>query len=177
MEKLAEKDRKYAASIARVNRAALNMQHITETLLWLSSEDERQLEVGVVSMGSLIESLIEDNHYLLEDKVIQIQPNISTQELRIEIIPCQLIINNILRNAFQYTQKGIIKIDYSNQCLVIENNCESPNAQQLTSSDYGYGLGLQLVERIVSKMRWQYQHEPVEGGRKVTIHFPKNSTI
>ena len=176
LEKLANEDSKYAASIARVNRAALNIQHITETLLWLSSDDQRQLKIDTVNMFELIESIIEDNQYLLENKVVHIEPDISTERLNIEAIPCQLVINNIMRNAFQYTQQGIVKIAYSNHCLMIENNDISSKSQKEASSDYGYGLGLQLVERIVDKMGWQYQNEVVDGGHKVLVLFVDHPT-
>ncbi|MCL9780938.1 HAMP domain-containing histidine kinase [Vibrio sp. S4M6] len=171
LNKLASSEEKYAPSIARVNRAALNMQHITETLLWLSSDDERQIKVETVDIHALIQSLIEDNAYLREGKDIKIKTDISIENLSIEAIPCQLVINNILRNAFQYTQQGSVAIHYSNQSIVIENNDDSESPEPISTSDYGYGLGLRLVERIVSKIGWQYQNELVDGGRKVSVHF------
>ncbi|PAJ73542.1 hypothetical protein CJF42_15205 [Pseudoalteromonas sp. NBT06-2] len=169
-----ETDPKSRTSIARIKRAALNMQHMTETLLWLSREDKNEkLIISDINITDMIKQLIEDNQYLLQGKTISLQYDIDDVSLKLAPTPFRLILNNIIRNAFQYTIEGTIHLSFKNQILIIENINTGKAEFDKENSDYGYGLGLQLVDKIISKMRWQYENKQISGGRKVAINFKK----
>jgi len=167
-----ETNPKNHTSIARIKRAALNMQHMTETLLWLSREDENEkLIISDINIADMIKQLLEDNQYLLQGKTVALNFDIDELTLKLAPTPCRLILNNIIRNAFQYTAEGNINIHFENQALVIENINIGKAEFDNESSDYGYGLGLQLVDKIINKMHWHYENKQISGGRKVTINF------
>jgi len=167
-----ETNPKNHTSIARIKRAALNMQHMTETLLWLSREDENEkLIISDINIADMIKQLLEDNQYLLQGKTVALNFDIDELTLKLAPTPCRLILNNIIRNAFQYTAEGNINIHFENQVLVIENINIGKAEFDNESSDYGYGLGLQLVDKIINKMHWHYENKQISGGRKVTINF------
>jgi len=164
-------EEKSLVSVARINRAALNMQHMTETLLWLSRESEDVITLGEVNIAKMIEQLIEDNQYLLQGKSIEINLSLSNQMLTLAETPCRLVFNNLIRNAFQYTASGSIDISFTDNKFFIKNINEADNSIDHTGADYGYGLGLRLVEKIVQKMHWHYMNTDIVGGRSVTIDF------
>jgi signal transduction histidine kinase len=167
-----ETNPKNHTSIARIKRAALNMQHMTETLLWLSREDENEkLIISDINIADMIKQLLEDNQYLLQGKTVALNFEIDELTLKLAPTPCRLILNNIIRNAFQYTAEGKINIHFENQVLVIENINIGKTEFDSENSDYGYGLGLQLVDKIINKMHWHYENKQISGGRKVTINF------
>jgi len=171
MERRATDD-KNLNSIARIKRAALNMQHMTETLLWLSREDENEkLIISDINIADMIKQLIEDNQYLLQGKTVSLNCDIDEVSLKLAPTPCRLILNNLIRNAFQYTVEGTIDLNFKNQILIIENINIAKDEFDHCDTDYGYGLGLQLVDKIINKMHWQYDNRQISGGRKVTIQF------
>lgn len=167
-----ETNPKNRTSIARIKRAALNMQHMTETLLWLSREDDNdKLIITELNIADMLKQLIEDNEYLLQGKTVAVKCDINDISLRLAPTPCRLILNNLIRNAFQYTAAGTVDFNFKNQILIIENTNIGKAEFDKDSSDYGYGLGLQLVDKIIRKMNWQYENKQILGGRKVTIDF------
>jgi signal transduction histidine kinase len=148
------------------------MQHMTETLLWLSREDENEkLIISDINIADMIKQLLEDNQYLLQGKTVALNFEIDELTLKLAPTPCRLILNNIIRNAFQYTAEGKINIHFENQVLVIENINIGKTEFDSENSDYGYGLGLQLVDKIINKIHWHYENKKISGGRKVTINF------
>ncbi|MBU2968686.1 HAMP domain-containing histidine kinase [Pseudoalteromonas sp. C2R02] len=167
-----EDNPKNQTSIERIKRAALNMQHMTETLLWLSREDENEkLIISDINISDMIKHLLEDNQYLLQGKTVELNFEIDELTLKLAPTPCRLILNNIIRNAFQYTAQGNINIYFESKILIIENINTGKTEFESENSDYGYGLGLQLVDKIIRKMNWQYENKQILGGRKVTIDF------
>ena len=119
----------------------------------------------------MMEILLEDNQYLLQGKIIELNFEIDELILKLAPTPCRLILNNIIRNAFQYTAQGNINIYFESKVLIIENINTGNTEFESENSDYGYGLGLQLVDKIIDKMHWSYENKPVSGGRKVSIDF------
>lgn len=174
-------DHKGEQSLARISRAALNMQHTTETLLWLSQEPSGEhtrnvkLTSGYIDLNVMINNLVEDNQYLLQGKNVNVKLDLIPVVLQLPETPCRLILNNLIRNAFQYTAEGEINITCENTAVTIENINKSEGELDHSGADYGYGLGLRLVERIIAKMRWDYKNKDIVGGRNVTIDFPDNS--
>jgi len=159
------------SSVQRIKRAAMNMQHMTETLLWLSRENSEVLASVDVNIGEMIEYLVEDNHYLLQGKDVKVCLEIEDTIVRTVETPCRLILNNLIRNAFQYTAEGEVRFSFTQQQVVIININKSDDLLDYTGGDYGYGLGLRLVSKIVKKMSWQYHNNEIPGGRAVEVNF------
>lgn len=165
------KDNKAQASVERITRAALNMQQMTETLLWLSRDEEQSLEKTEVNLSTLLHSLVKENEYLLQEKSVSVQLNVPEHILFIPQTPCRIALSNLIRNAFQYTLQGKVEISLYHYRVIIKNTNDNPLDSVTASEDYGYGLGLNLVEKIVGKLRWQYENVEFNGGRNVTIEF------
>lgn len=164
-------DHKGIAAIARIKRAALNMQHTTETLLWLSREQESPLVSSSVNVENMLHHLVDDNQYLLQGKNVKVSLNIETSLFDLVETPCRLVLNNLIRNAFQYTIEGEVTIRFSQARINIVNINQAEEVLDHSGADYGYGLGLRLVERIVDKMSWGYQNNEIDGGRDVVVDF------
>ena len=166
-------------ALSRIARAANNMQQLTETLLWLSREESVDIVSDKVSLKDLLTELIEDNNYLLNGKSVDVFTKLSDDQLTLAVTPCRLILSNIIRNAFQYTQNGAINITFKNHKVRIDNvnylsvdfNHAQHEQNRALSSDYGFGLGLRLVEKIISKLTWGYQNIAILDGRSVEITF------
>lgn len=64
------------------------------------------------------------------------------------------MIGNFLRNALQYAEEGQVEISFNYPRLVIANHIREAKPRE-ESSDYGYGLGLQLMRQLCAKLGWQ----------------------
>jgi signal transduction histidine kinase len=164
-------------SLARISRAALNMQHTTETLLWLSQDtktegnNQSKLALVHVELSEMVNNLVEDNQYLLQSKKVKLSLKLLPSKVSVFETPCRLILNNLIRNAFQYTAEGEVNIQCSEGQVIVENINQSEDDIDHSGADYGYGLGLRLVDKIVKKMEWQYQNKDIVGGRLAMIDF------
>jgi len=162
-------------SLARITRASLNMQHTTETLLWLSQDNSGQnhqtLALADIDLNRMINNLVEDNDYLLQSKNVEVTIELSPANINVLETPCRLILNNLIRNAFQYTAQGEVVIKCCSNEVIVKNTNISEGKLDHNGADYGYGLGLRLVDKIVKKMHWSYKNDEISGGREASVKF------
>ena len=154
--------------IDRIERAAFNMTDLTETLLWLNRNTDKSIPIKSVSIGALTQQLYEELTYLLNGKNVEVTIEIDQTTHQLPEALCRIIINNLIRNAFQHTIEGQISITQKDNSLIIENQ-KLQEGQGL--NELGFGLGLELTERIVQQYQWQYKNVPSDNGHFVEIIF------
>jgi len=163
------------ASVDRIKRAVLNMENITETLLWLSRDDRGQANIALkekcVDVSTMLVHLVEDNRYLLQNKLVNVKLNLEPISIKLAESPFRLCLNNLIRNAFQYTVEGEVLISLTADQIIITNINRTEEDIDYSGADYGYGLGLLLVDRIVKITGWKYQNIEVHGGRQAIFDF------
>ncbi len=164
-------DKKASTCVERITRAALNMQHMSETLLWLSRDDNQTLDKSEVDISELLRNLVSENQYLLQSKSVDVHMEIENIHMWVAATPCGIVLSNLIRNAFQYTAEGKIEISLYKSSVVIKNTNQHNQEVDHTGADYGFGLGLNLVEKIVDKMNWKYENLDFQGGRNVMVDF------
>jgi signal transduction histidine kinase len=160
-------------SSERIKRAARYMQSTTETLLWLSREDahlaDKISERVSVDVDRMLGNLVEDNRYLLGDKPVCVELDLEPGLICVAEAPFRIALNNLIRNAFQYTEEGEVLISSRLGTITITNRSRAAVGTDHSDADYGYGLGLRLVDRIVKIMGWTYEHREIQGGRRVSL--------
>lgn len=150
-------DSKFDQVIGRIDRASLTMKNLSETLLWLSRDNNDDLLYSSVSLNNAIKQIVQESRYLLEGKVINL--SVSTEEGMMVQLPEQamrIVIANLIRNAFQHTQKGNINITQLGRAVTIINDYEHFEGTVI-SNETGFGLGLQLSMQLSEKLGWSYQ--------------------
>ena len=179
LRKMIDKDigvEKQLQVLDRLERASINMTDLTETLLWLNRKTALSIPLSSISIGLLTKQLLEELTYLLNGKSVEI--NIKTDETT-QLLPealCRIVINNLIRNALQHSTEGSIEITQSGHYLSIKNQEHSDVNKQSSSggnikNELGFGLGLELTERLVKQYNWQYINTSTEYGHYVEIHF------
>ncbi len=154
-------------AVDRIDRAGRTMKHLTETLLWLSREADDELPRDKVRLDRLLRELIEEQGYLSADKQIALQLSTTPYEVSVPGIPARIVLGNLIRNAFQHTWQGTIKLEQRQGGIEISNPLAEGGGA--AAEDLGFGLGLQLIEQLSERMHWSC-HRRVENGRyRVTI--------
>lgn len=168
------------AALGRLQRAGQTMTHLTETLLWLSREDPQELPVTEVDLAALTEQLCEEMRYLLNDKAVSLKLLTGSHRLMIPETAARIVLGNLIRNAFQHTWEGEVEIRQQGDLVEVSNCNHSSDAAGCNEADLGFGLGLQLTERLSRRLGWFYQNLVMEGNgrcaRVVLAAVPGNGS-
>ena len=90
--------------LERLERAALTMNHLTETLLWLNRQDGVMPASESISLNQLLlEELVEEHRYLLAGKDVDIHWDLMDVYYPIPRTLIRLVLANVIRNAMQHT--------------------------------------------------------------------------
>ncbi|WP_052260956.1 sensor histidine kinase [Photobacterium gaetbulicola] len=148
-------------AINRLQQASEEMRELTEAFLLLGKEHIDRHHFGSYSLDENLRRQLDamapifakqDASYVLETHSAS---TISAPESFINIV-----INNLIKNAFNYSV-GDIQIRLVDNQLTITNYHDGH-----ATFNAGYGCGLVIVERICERMGWQFT--PVDDSAKFT---------
>ncbi len=139
--------------LGRIDRASLNMQYLTETLLWLYRDDIDKLPSKEFALDILVKQLAEEMKYLLDRKDIELKIDTDPFMISVPEIPTQIVLRNLVRNAFQHTLEGHININQRGNVVTISNSQPDIDGVQ---HNLGFGFGLQLISQLSKKLDWKY---------------------
>lgn len=144
----------------RIGRACKTMGLIVSTLLWLAREKKEELEQQTINLKEFVDTAIREHEYLIENKKINIAYSSSTTEIKVPMVPLQIVLANLIRNAFQHTQTGKVDFRITGNKLYITNTVSKSNIKFEKSE---IGIGLSIVERIISRLDWKLSMEVKDG--------------
>lgn len=173
-------DNELAESIVkRIGESALKAEQSVTTLLMLAREEQSTAEKQPTKLLSVVEQAVIDHSYLLLNKDIEVVVDDSCQQ---EVIAIQgmlkVLLDNLISNAFQYTDKGQVTISYSKNQLVVADSgpgIEADIANNVTESavkgsqSTGYGFGLSIVKRLCEHQRWQLNVSSNNTGTDIAV--------
>jgi signal transduction histidine kinase len=155
----------------RLLKASLEMNEFIETLLNLTKPvDELELEVKNVTTKQL-NALIEDHLHLIKDKNIIWQLDlIAEPEVMMPTTAFNMLLGNLIKNAFAYTLDGKVIIEADQHHLKI---IDTGTGLKQNSNNQGYGLGLLLVRDICQQYDCVFAIANNEyDGCTATLHLP-----
>ena len=176
LDKLAERRHRCEAereAFDRLNRANTNIRQLTETLLWLSRPSEKLPKAEPTELHALVHSLVEENRYLLDAKPVEIVVTGNHSRIHVPSTPCRIVLANLIRNALQYTRSGRVSIDIAPERITIDNENAADVEEDAPGGEdeFGFGLGLRLVDDICRRLGWGYESAPRGDGRSTTVRF------
>ena len=161
-------------ALARVDHASKTMADLTETLLWLGRNEEAALPKEKVNLKAMVEALSQDLMYLLSGKDVSVQLKLSDCELTLAKTASEIVIGNVIRNAYQHTQQGRVTISLSDATLTVLNEEDglveealnekgqaTLSAPTISELDGGFGIGLKLIDKLCAKLEWEYSHKKI----------------
>lgn len=180
-----------------IQRNANRLLHLVNQLM-----DYRRAELGVFELKVKKENahqLIHDN-FLFYDKLARhkkitytLHSELEDKTMLVDANYLELIVNNLLSNAFKYTESGqsiTVTLKKENNCLLLQvsdTGIGIPiNKQgkiferfyQIESEHVGSGIGLSLVQRLVELHHGRIELESEEGkGSTFSVYLPQDTSI
>jgi len=175
-------------SIQRIKNNAADMEELIEALLILARESDNKLSFEPVCINDVVTEEIDRTNILLKDKPVQVffeckQQLFVTGSDKV----LSVLIGNLIRNAFSYTDEGEVVIRLEGAELIIEDSGIGMQAQDVekmfkpfergeTKLRGGYGVGLTIVKMLSERFNWPINVESELGkGTKVTVCFPEGT--
>ncbi|WP_321492411.1 HAMP domain-containing sensor histidine kinase [uncultured Desulfobacter sp.] len=167
-DKIALRDRHQDKIFDRIDRASLTMKYLTQTLLWLGQDDQVQLPVADINLENLVRELAEESKYLLRDKDVEVIVHTVPAVITLAQVPARIVTGNLIRNAFQHTWRGKVRIVQTETCVQIINDIPG---EKNAGKDLGFGLGLQLIRQLCHRLNWSYTSREEDGLHRACIVF------
>lgn len=172
--------------IETIGRQAARMSQILEAMLLLATEDRDDSD-PCCSLPEIIDEVVADCLPSLSGRPVSIKVTIAERRtLPIERSLAYVLISNILRNACNYTQEGLIAVHLDHQGLeVVDSGIGIPEERfpelfkrhakgELST---GHGLGLSIVARISQRLGWKIEMRSESGkGTRFRFSFPEEPT-
>ena len=169
----------------RINTTAKETSEIISALLLLSRAPE-QLDTPSTNINKTVENEVSRLKYLLKYKPVTCQINTDTEyfaNVRPELL--KMALGNLIKNAFQYTDSGTVTIHINSKKITVTDTgmgipdnmmpllyerFERIEPQNIKTE--GSGLGLSIVQRIMTHLDWSLTHTTNEfGGSTFTIDY------
>lgn len=167
MKDLSPQERKV---LENMESAVSDMKYQMEALLWLSREADAEMEYRDCHLREFVDKAIADNAYLIEGKSIAVAVRGESGSVKTNPVFLQIILNNLLRNAYQNTDEGQVNIVLAPTSIHIENTGKL--AVIGGNKPVGFGIGLVLVEKLVARLSMVYRMQSLDNGRRVELDFP-----
>ena len=168
---------KQQLTLERIERAGLTMSDLTDTLLWLSRNEDQQSCPEPVNLSDKITTLSNELNYLLNAKHVEVVLNTQQESvITTDATAYHIVLTNLIRNAYQHTQFGQVHITQQGSKVTIVNCSEQGDAPKASEplakhASIGYGLGLQLSEKIIKRHGWVYGVNDIPGRYEVVVDF------
>lgn len=160
----------------RIKGAAQGMQELVTLLLVLARDPARLRQVEeTIRLDELVPSLIEDHRHLTRYKHLELQWQAAPG---IEVIgPPQIVgtaIGNLLRNAIENSERGVIRISaQAPGRVIVEDPGHGLDAEEIgklyaqiargEGERAGGGIGLDLLARLCEHLGWGLEFKPAQG--------------
>ena len=127
--------------------------------------------MDTVDLDEVLESIITENNYLLAKRSVELTINSQHPKISVPTVALRIVISNLVRNAMQYTVDGHITISLTDKDIVVENANRVADDHEPTASNgsYGFGLGLDLADRICRRLGWFLEIKTFSHGYHVRV--------
>ncbi len=168
----------------RITRIANEATERVSALLLLSQSPET-LKGTLLSLTHLVTREVDRYRQMLDGKPVQLRFSHPSEEVWVNARGelAGIAIGNLIRNACQYTEQGVVQVTLATDRLIVEDEGAglpenvrtrlfSRNVRGHGKEYAGSGLGLAIVKRVATHMGWQINYEPrTSQGSCFTLRF------
>ncbi|WP_431065941.1 sensor histidine kinase [Methylotuvimicrobium sp.] len=172
-------------SLQTIENTLRDMEGLIDTLLLLAREECSPLPEDDVLINDLLSNLVEQvGRAVTNDKIsVEVEQNCLLSVPAAEKV-LSILLTNLLRNAFSYTQAGTVCITIDENRVTIADTgigMEQKQLKQVFEPFYraqdgqnGHGLGLTIVKRLCNRFGWKLKIRSKPGeGTAISVVFPK----
>jgi signal transduction histidine kinase len=165
--------------LEQIQHSSRQMNQLISTLLAMSREQHLG-QTENIKLAGLLEQLILNLSPLLDGKNIELELQVAPDlPLQLNPVLLQMVLTNLLQNAFLHSAAGTIYISANSEQLLIRNPLQDDDhPTELTAlfakgrQSSGYGLGLGIVQRLCQQTGLDLQLERENGALQATLSWP-----
>ncbi len=166
--------------IARIGRANREMVNLTTALLLMAREDAADETVKQqCDVCEVVNAAIEMHRHLLNANTRVKLDCTSSPHIAAERTLLGIVVANLIRNAFTYTESGVVSIMVADNSLTVTDTGTGIRGEEIGkvfqrhfkgAGSSGSGIGLSLVKRICDRYGWETVIES-SAGRGTSAHL------
>lgn len=169
--------------IERIERGAADMADLSTALLAMARErdDERR---EPVDLAALLEESVDKHRHLLGTRPVDVRLEFDAHpRVAADANLLAIVVANLLRNSFTYTEQGHVRVHLAAGTLAIEDTGLGIPREALDkvfqrhykgAHSEGAGIGLSLVRKICDRYGWSVTLDSTEGqGTRAVLKFDK----
>ena len=177
------------ARLGRIERAAVDMAELIRALLLMAREDTEDARVDEqCNAAEVLRECVDKHRHLATSRGTAIDLQIAAApSLPAEPTLLAVVVGNLIRNAFAYTESGRVTIRLEAERLSVADTGIGIRAEELGrvfqryykgSASQGSGIGLSLVKRICDRYGWEIGIESREGeGTSARLVFSQKGAL
>lgn len=152
--------------LEQIQHSSRQMNQLISTLLAMSREQHLG-QTENIKLAGVLEQLVLNLSPLLDGNSIELELQVAPDlEVQLNLVLLQMVLTNLLQNAFLHSAAGTIFISADSQQLLIQNPVhDDDQPTELTAlfakgrQSSGYGLGLGIVQRLCQQTGLELQLE------------------
>lgn len=167
-------------SLERIQRAIRDMESLINAFLCLARECGEPNQN--CDLAPIVKHAVEQHQHLMERKQFTVDIAVTGSTLiNAPEAVVSIAVNNLIRNAFLYTEEGQVRVLVSSWGVSVEDTGIGIPANALAhvtepqvrgERSQGYGLGLSIVREFCQRFGWRLQLSSTEGmGTRATLQF------
>jgi signal transduction histidine kinase len=176
-------DSRVRQRLLRVARAANEMAELIDALLALAREEAGGARTAVsCSVGEVVNDVADKLKVLYHAKQLSVDVQVGTEViLPIERALLAIVLGNLIRNAFSYTDRGSIAISVDARGVAVQDTGSGMDQAELErvferfyrgAGSRGAGIGMSLVKRICDRYGWRIDLASTPGqGTRTVLRF------
>lgn len=172
-------------TVERIRSNAIDMEELIQTLLLLAREADNGLSLDPVCVNDVVSEEMERAAALLTGKPVKVESDFENELVtRASDKVVSVMLGNLIRNAYSYTDRGTVKITIRGNLFCISDSGVGMSNDEIEQvfkpfqrgagrQRGGYGVGLTIVKMLSERFQWPLTIDSeVNRGTRVEVLFP-----
>ena len=163
-------------AIQRMRRACQNMRQQIDTFLALARETSKH-QCEIQQLATLAEQTLQPHILIAQELSIALTISISSDSgVRAPPRMIAIVMDNLVRNAFQHRTEGEISFHLTEGTLTVSNHADTATIpdnlfESGVSGNHSSGHGLAIIKRLCDHCDWKLNWQATSGIFQISVNF------